>query len=85
VTAGLGFLRQFDTTPILDEVRLARIERTRDAIVKILSPSRIYVFGSAVSGEILVELRTSQRTKVFWCMTRKLFLAHIRRSNCVAE
>jgi predicted nucleotidyltransferase len=51
VTAGLGFLRQFNTTPISNEVRLARIERTRDAIVKVLSPIQIYVFGSAATGE----------------------------------
>ncbi len=48
---GFSFLRGQNATSMSDEERLERIAKTRDAIVGILSPEFIYVFGSAATGE----------------------------------
>ncbi|MEI8025169.1 MAG: nucleotidyltransferase domain-containing protein [Pseudomonadota bacterium] len=51
----LGFLRHMQAKPVADRVRLERIQKTCSAIVDVLSPNEIYLFGSAVSCETFDE------------------------------
>jgi predicted nucleotidyltransferase len=50
-----GFLRHLQVKPISDRERLERIQKTCSAIVNVLSPKEIYLFGSAVSSETFDE------------------------------
>jgi predicted nucleotidyltransferase len=49
--SGLGFLRQLKRELVSDEERESSIARTSAAIVSIVSPKLIFVFGSAVSAD----------------------------------
>lgn len=51
----LGFLRHMQAKAVPDQVRLERIQKTCSAIVDVLSPNEIYLFGSAVSCETFDE------------------------------
>ncbi len=48
--SGLGFLRHLHSEQVPTTERLARIDKTCAAIVAVLNPTRVYVFGSATSG-----------------------------------
>ena len=71
----LGFLRDSCVQKVSDEVRTKRIKETCCAIVEVLGPELVYVFGSAVSLEnydedsdidCLVVLDSSERARRFW-------------------
>lgn len=51
----LGFLRRLQVKPVPDQERLDRIQKTCAAIVDVLSPKEIYLFGSALSCETFDE------------------------------
>jgi predicted nucleotidyltransferase len=48
--SGLGFLRHLHPQKVSQTERLARIDKTCSAIVAVLNPTRVYIFGSATSG-----------------------------------
>lgn len=48
--SGLGFLRHLHAEQVPQTVRLDRIEKSCSAIVSVLNPTYVYVFGSASSG-----------------------------------
>lgn len=81
--SGLGFLRQLKRELVSDEERESRIARTCAAIVSVVSPKLIFVFGSAVSSEkfdsesdidCLIVVEQEEQASRFW----KLF-GRIRR------
>jgi predicted nucleotidyltransferase len=51
----LGFLRHLQCKPVPEQERLERIQKTCSAIVDVLSPKQVYLFGSAVSGDTFEE------------------------------
>lgn len=81
--SGLGFLSQLNKEQVSDEERERRIARTCAAIVSVIAPKLVFVFGSAVSSEkfnrdsdidCLVVVEQEEQATRFW----KLF-GNIRR------
>jgi predicted nucleotidyltransferase len=79
--SGLGFLRELNRELVSDEERESRIARTCSAIVSVVSPKLIFVFGSAVSSEkfdsdsdidVLIVVEQEEQASRFWKLFGKI-------------